>query len=334
MGSARFLPGSDPAGLVTPLATVAIPVRNGGPGLAQVLDAVARQRVPGEVELLVCDSGSTDGSADLARGAGARLLEIAPWQFSHGGTRNLLMREARARHVAFLTQDSVPADDLWLSRLLAAFATSDDVGLAFGPYRPRADASPMIARELAEWFARLAPDGRPRVDRLTESERALPPRMLVGPRGFFTDANGCVAREAWERVPFREIAYAEDQALAVDMLRAGRAKVFVPEAAVIHSHEYSSWGWLQRSFDESRALHHVYGWRAPMNPRTVTLNVWGAVRADGRWLASHGRRGDVSGLARAATHHLARAMGAALGARADRLPPAVTRRLSHERRAA
>jgi GT2 family glycosyltransferase len=318
---------------VTPLATVAIPVRNGGPVLAEVLAAVARQRVPGEVELLVCDSGSTDGSADLARGAGARLLEIAPSQFSHGGTRNLLMREARARHVAFLTQDAVPADELWLSRLLAAFALAGDVGLAFGPYRPRADASPMIARELTEWFARLAPDGRPRVERLADTERDLAPRALLGPRGFFTDANGCLARDAWERVPFREIAYAEDQALAVDMLRAGFAKVFVPDAAVIHSHEYSTWGWLQRSFDESRALHVVFGWRAPVRPRAMALNVWGSVGADRRWAVSRGRE-SLSGLVRSAAHHAARGVGAALGARADRLPVSLRRHLSQERRAA
>jgi glycosyltransferase involved in cell wall biosynthesis len=317
---------------VTPLATVAIPVRNGGTGLAEVLAAVARQRVPGEVELLICDSGSTDGSAELARRAGARLLEIAPPQFSHGGTRNLLMQHARARHVAFLTQDAVPADDLWLSRLLAGFAVADGVGLVFGPYAPRPGASPTVTRELTEWFASFAPDGRPRVDRLDPPERALPPRTLLGPRGFFTDANGCVARDAWERVPFREIAYAEDQALAVDMLRAGFAKVYVPDARVVHSHEYSTWGWLQRSFDESRALHAVYGWRAPVSPRNVARNVWGSVGADRRWAAAGGRD-SLSGLARSASHHLARAVGAALGARADRLPVSLRRRLSHERRA-
>jgi rhamnosyltransferase len=318
---------------VTPLATVAIPVRNGGPALTQVLDALGRQRVPGDIEVVVCDSGSSDGSTEVARRAGARVIEIAPAEFCHGATRNLLMEAARAGHVAFLTQDAVPADDLWLSRLLAAFAVSEDVGLAFGPYRPRPDASPMVARELTEWFAGFAPDGRPRVDRLSDAERDLPAGGLLGPRGFFTDANGCVARRAWERVRFREIAYAEDQALAVDMLRAGFAKVFVPEAAVVHSHDYSTWGWLQRSFEENRALHAVYGWRAPMNPRTVALNVWGSVGADHRWGAVHGRRAGLAGLAGSASHHLARAIGAALGARADRLPAALRRRLSHERRA-
>ena len=319
---------------MTPLATVAVPVRNGGARLAEALDAVARQRVPGEVELLVCDSGSTDGSAELARGAGARVIEIAPDEFSHGRTRNLLMQRASARHVAFLTQDAVPADDLWLSRLLSAFALGDDVGLSFGPYRARPDASPMVARELDQWFTGFAPDGRPRIDRLAGSERDVPARALLGARGFFSDANGCVARKAWERVPFRDIAYAEDHALAQDMLRAGFAKVFVPEAAVEHSHEYSNLEWLRRSFDEARALNELYGYVESLGPRTAALKLWGLAGADWRWEGRQRGRRSPGLVPRSLAHHAARLTGAALGTRAERLPTPVVRRLSLERRAA
>ena len=66
------------------------------------------------------------------------------------------------------------------------------------------------------------------------------PRELVGRRGFFTDANACLARAAWQRVPFREVPYAEDRVLALEMLRAGYAKAYIPDAAVLHSHDYSA----------------------------------------------------------------------------------------------
>src|ERR1700730_7404062 len=99
--------------------TVAIPVRNGGQLLKQTLDALVHQTV--EHELLVCDSGSTDGSRELPRAYGARIIEIPAHSFTHGGVRNLLMREAEGDRVALLTQDAEPADERWLERLLSGF---------------------------------------------------------------------------------------------------------------------------------------------------------------------------------------------------------------------
>lgn len=294
---------------------------------------MSRQHYGGDVEVLVCDSRSTDGSREVAEARGATVIQIPPAEFSHGGTRNLLMRCARGTHVAFLTQDAEPADDLWLSRLVARFDAAPDVALTFGPYRPRPGASPMVARELTAWFEGFSPDGTQRIDRLSPDERDAPAAALLGPRGYFTDANGCVARAAWERVPFREVDYAEDHALAHDMLRAGFAKVFVPDAAVQHSHDYSNLEWLRRSFDEARALHELYGYVEPLDPRQTILKLRGLTGADWRWAASQpGAAPPLTLLPRSLAHHAARLTGAILGSRADRLPPRLTTRLSLERR--
>src|ERR1022692_1494164 len=262
--------------------TVAIPVRDGGKLLAGTLHALARQSV--EHELLICDSGSGDGSIEVARAHGARVLEIAPREFNHGATRNLLVGEARGAHVALLTQDADPADEHWLERLLAAFALGADVGIVYGPYIPRADASEAVRGELARWFGSLSPDGTPQVERLLDPERLRPVSDLLGRSGFFTDANACVSREAWERVPFREVAYAEDRVLAIDMLRAGFAKAFVPRAGVLHSHDYSPTEQLRRSFDEWRGLREVYGWREPASPRRLVRSLRGELGATRREL--------------------------------------------------
>lgn len=315
--------------------TVAIPVRNGGPLLEQTLSAVNSQRVDprSSVQLLVCDSESTDGSAALARARGAEVITIPPQEFSHGGTRNLLMQRAEGGYVAFLTQDAVPAGERWLARLLDGFSLATDVALTFGPYLPRPDASPMVARELKEWFRFLSLDGSPQVDRLSEGERAIPARSLLGRRGYFTDVNGCVARVAWEEVPFRSVSYAEDHALAQDMLRAGFAKAYVPGAAVIHSHEYSGWDWLRRSFDEARAMHEIYGFDEPGEWRRAALRIWGLVGADLRWYRQAGPEGSAVALvAQSIELHLMRAAGTILGTRGHRLPKAAVRRLSLERR--
>lgn len=314
--------------------TVAIPVRDGGEWLQRTLTALSSQTVAHE--LIVCDSGSRDGSVQAALTHGARVLEIDPSRFSHGGTRNLLVAEASGTRVALLTQDAEPEDERWLERLLGGLELAPDVGIAFGPYRPRPQASPAVRIELERWFSSLATEGEPSVERLSVSERReLPVSSLIGRRGFFTDANACLVRSAWEQVPFREVAYAEDRVLAIDMLRAGYGKAFVPSAGVLHSHDYTVFQDLRRCFDEWRGLREVYGWREPAGPAHLLRQLRGQIGQARRELLAEGvppnrRRATLAALS---CHHVARLAGAVLGSRADLLPPAMRRRLSLEQRA-
>lgn len=319
---------ADPAGGVT----VAIPVRDGAATLPGVLAALGSQTLPHE--LLVCDSGSSDGSAELARSHGARVISIEPRQFGHGRTRNLLMGEATGAHVALLTQDAEPAGPQWLERLLAGFELAPDVALVYGPYVPRPDASQAVRSELTRWFASLSPDGAPAIERLAPVERERARELLLGRRGFFTDANACVSREAWERVGFRDIGSAEDRALALDMMVAGFAKCFVPDAAVLHSHQYGPLQQLRRSFDEGRALREVYGWREPAGPRVLSRRLRGELRAALAERGSHrsGALRAAATLAPVANHELMRIAGGVLGSRAELLPERARRALSAERR--
>jgi glycosyltransferase involved in cell wall biosynthesis len=314
--------------------SVAIPTLNAGPRFGDVLGALAGQTVAHSV--IVCDSGSADGTPAVARAHGAQVIEIPRASFSHGATRNLLMSEAGAAHVAFLTQDAVPADREWLEHLLLGFGLAPNVGLVFGPYRARADASVSVARELTAWFASFSPSGAPRVDALDRDQRDSPAASFLGHRGFFTDANGCVSRTAWLQVPFRAVAYAEDHLLAQDMLRAGFAKAYVPDAAVIHSHEYGTWDQLRRNFDEARAVSEIYGQVPGGSAREAALSVRGGIGGDRDWIRQRQDGSSVTRaipqLARSIAHHGARAAGTLLGANAGRLPAALNAKLSLERR--
>ena len=303
------------------LITVAIPVRNGRPLLDEALQAVRAQQVDRPIELLVADSGSNDGSREVARQQGAAIIDVTPKEFSHGGTRRLLARRARGAYIAFLTQDAVPTSDRWLANLLDGFGLASDVALVFGPYRPRGGASPMVRRELDQWFRSLSPDGTPRLDRgVPTGNDSDAARRL-----FFTDANACISRSALERVPFREVQYAEDQLLARDMLKAGYAKVFRPDAPVTHSHDYRTIETFQRSFDEWRGLREVHGVVAAASPAQNVLTVQREVRDDLALLRSEGTDGKqlFRGVLASAAYHFARTGGAVLGSRADVLPARV-----------
>jgi glycosyltransferase involved in cell wall biosynthesis len=315
-----------------PQITVALPVLNGGPLLDEVLGAVRAQRWPGEVQLLVADSGSSDGSIEVARRHGAAVLEIAPGAFAHGPTRNALMERATGDVVVFLTQDATPADERWLARLVAGFDLADDIALTYGPYRPRPSASPSVARELEQFFAAMSPNGTPVVDRAAPGAAW---RGVSARATFFTDANGAVARRAWERVPFPDVPYAEDRLLALRMLEAGCAKAFVPDAAVVHSHDYASWDLFRRYFDEFRGLRETFGHVESLKARRTLGVLRRQVAADRAWVRATGADGRDLDLAtlRSLRHFAIRAVGSQLGSRADALPAHLRRVLSLERRA-
>src|SRR5919204_919286 len=314
--------------------TVAIPVLNGARYLEEVLSAVRGQQLPDgvELEILVVDSGSADGSLSIAERYGARTHRIPKSEFSHGGTRNLAMKLARGDHVAFITQDATPAHERWLASLLAGFEKADDVALVFGPHIPRPDASHMIKCEMERHFA-LWPDGD--MQRLDRSPQGLMDyRAYPGKLTFFSDVNGCVARWAWERIPYREVPYAEDQLLGREMIEAGFAKVYEPEARVLHSHDYPPLRFLRRYFDEFRSLREVLDHVEVAHPVYTPLTIRGLVGHDKRWLQRHGVTGRelVRPLAISARHHAIRQLGAIVGTRADRVPRRLRGALSLEGR--
>jgi O-antigen biosynthesis protein len=319
------------------IVTVAIPVLNGARYLDEVLAAVGRQRVDREVEILIVDSGSTDGSLEIARRHGAVVHEIPKSEFSHGGTRNKMMGLARGVHVAFLTQDATPAHDRWLAALLEGFEQADDVAAVFGPHEARPDASHMIKAEMDRHFASWGNGGREiDVQRLDTSPEGIAAyRDFPGQLTFMSDVNCAIARWAWQEVPYREVPYAEDQLLGRELIEAGFAKVFHPDARVLHSHDYPPVAFFRRYFDEFRSLREVLGFQQPWGPRRTLNDIRGLVGADRRWLKAQGleRRAMVRPLLVSGRHHAGRMAGSIIGTRADRLPAALRRALSLEGRA-
>jgi rhamnosyltransferase len=287
-----------------------------------------------EAELVVLDSESTDGTREVAERHGARVETIAKEAFSHGRARNRLMELSSGDHVAFLTQDAIPAASDWLRRLIDGFSLAPDVALVTGPYQPRPDASVMVRRELHEYWATMS-DERPRRYLDADVVRTPEGRPSPCPATFATSANACLSREAWERVRFREIPYAEDQQLALDLLAAGYSKVFQPAAPVIHSHEYRPVAKFRRTFDEFRALHDVYGHVEEFGLGPTLGRARVEARRDRAWLRSEGtpRRELEAATLSSFASHLARALGAGLGTRAGALPRGVRRLCSLERRA-
>lgn len=96
--------------------SVIIPARNEAAYLPLTLRALEAQRKP-PAEVIVVDNGSTDGTPEVARAWGARVLRCARPGVAHA--RQCGLEAARSTWVATTDADSLPSPQ-WLARLDAA----------------------------------------------------------------------------------------------------------------------------------------------------------------------------------------------------------------------
>jgi len=256
-----------------PRVSICIPTLNAEGDLAQLLPALARQRIEGGFELVVVDSDSSDCTRQLLRRAGARLTWIPRHEFRHGPTRNRLAASARGELLVFLTQDAVPEGDDFLQRLTAPL---DDPAVAGATARvlPKQDDDPLTARTV--------------LSRPEASERCsvLSPDDPEQPR--FNDVASAVRSEALAELPFPDLVFGEDVAWAESALKRGWKLAFAADAVVRHAHRYGPAQAFERYRLDAAFHRRHHGRRLRPGPVGV-LRGWAfELGQDWRYVARHG----------------------------------------------
>lgn len=244
-----------------PFASVVVPTKNGGDRFKAVLGKLLSQETPWPYEILIIDSGSRDGTVELVQAhPEVRLIRINPPDFGHGKTRNQAIGETRSPYVALLTQDAEPVDARWLRNIVTAVDADDKIAGAFGRHLAYPDASAFTKRDLEAHFANFR-DNIHVVNRYTDIERYENDEGWRQFLHFFSDNNSCLRRSVWEKIPYPEVEFAEDQIWAETSIKAGYSKAYADDAVVYHSHEYEAFERLQRSFDESKNFNKLFGYK-------------------------------------------------------------------------
>jgi len=114
------------------LVSVVIPCFNAEPFVAAAIDSALAQTHP-DVEVIVVDDGSTDGSLEVIRSYGSRIACITGPNAGACAARNDGLEASRGEFVQFLDADDVLFPDA-VERRLAAF--TPEVGSVFGERVP------------------------------------------------------------------------------------------------------------------------------------------------------------------------------------------------------
>ncbi|WP_067829018.1 glycosyltransferase family 2 protein [Actinomadura kijaniata] len=244
-----------------PSLTVVLCSLNGADRIGRTLDALDAQTIRADLEIIVVDDGSADGTGDLAR---ARGLTVLRHERNRGlsAARNTGARAAKAPVVAFLDDDCEPVPR-WAELLLAGYDGHDVTGVG-GPVVPVVAGTGFLAR-----YVERNNRHEPLELELTTSQ-ALPYRFWLylrdqwrtprpGPRRdvySFTGGNMSFRRDALLEVGGFDERFrfgSEEEDLSRRLRRAGHTRmVFDPEASLTHSFAPTPRGLLRRSLAYGR----------------------------------------------------------------------------------
>jgi len=240
MSSAAEPAGSASGPDAAPRETVSVVVLayNGGDLLRRCLDRVFAQRIDAGLDVVLVDSGSTDGSEKLDEAYPVRIVRIPKEAFRYGYARNLGFARSRGRYIATISQDFVPRDETWLAALIAPLRQGYDV--------VQGGAQPPGGRRPFYWETRRF--------FFTSESRAFHRRY--GGIGF-SCVNLAARREVWENSGFGdETPMNEDKFFQKAAFEKGyRNFLFVPEASGWHGHQYDVRSLIRRCENEG------LGWR-------------------------------------------------------------------------
>jgi rhamnosyltransferase len=294
--------------------SILILTKNGGDEFIRCLESVYNQTEIARSEVIVVDSGSTDGTLEVLERFPVQVHQISPETFHHARTRNMIASLAKAENLVFLSQDAVPSSNSWLQAMADNFA-DPAVGAVYGRQLPKEGSS------LERQDALDAVYGAQRVVKDPARRNGLGYRFY-----HFSDVNAAIRRSVWQMTKFpEELLVFEDLGIAKRILDGGWKIVYEPQACVFHSHHHTTLGLFKRYFDIGYTLRDLHIWNE-QNTRSSL------VRDAGRLLANKLRRIGVRGGARRASfgilQDIAKSAGLFLGLQQAYLPYAVKRHLS------
>lgn len=255
---------------LTPRVSIIMRAKNSDWVIGEALAGLFAQTYT-NFELIVVDSGSTDKTLEFVARWPHRLIQIKPEDYIPGTVLNNAAKEARGELVVFQNSDAVPLATDALERLVAAF---DDpkVQAAFARQVPRPDADGWVRRDYALSFpaSGAAPDWLP-----------------------FSQVFSAIRATALAEQPFYTAAWgSEDTEWGVAVKKRGWKIAYVPEALVMHSHNYTLRQLYGRRFIEGEADAFIYGGSDSV-PALVKRTL-ASIAHDSLWLL---KQRDLAGLA-------------------------------------
>lgn len=231
-----------------PSVSIVIPTYNAEAWLQESLPHFLRQSYEGDWEVLVIDSGSTDGTLRLLEPhERIRVHTIPNTDFGHGKTRNLATFLSNQELLLFTVQDACPRSRHWLSGIVNDLLAFNLDAVCGGQAVPHdTDKNPM------QWYRPVKETKEVEIVR-GDAFIQWSPEQQMRACGW-DNVNALYTREALLKTPFENVRFGEDMAWAKAHLSAGGSIGYAKAHKVWHYHHQHP------GFTRKRVLNQLY-WR-------------------------------------------------------------------------
>ena len=204
--------------MADPKASIIIRCYNEADHIGKLLHGVFQQTME-DFEVLVVDSGSTDGTLDIIEQYPVdEVVYIDPADFSFGAALNEGCREASGTFCVFASAHVYPRRHDWLERLLEKFEEDESLALVYGKQRGNGESKFSERQVFKRWFPN------------EDIDRQQSP--------FCNNANAAIRRELWTEYPYdEELTGLEDLDWAKRVQADGYEISYSSEAEIVHVHD-------------------------------------------------------------------------------------------------
>ncbi len=217
-------------------ASIIIITKNQKKYLEKTISVLKKQAFEGGYEIIVVDSGSTDGTREYCISQKVKVVDISPKNFNYSHAFNTGATYAKGKFLVRLSGDCIPQGKTWLSEIVKPFDNPKVRG-TFGKY--------ILSGKKGFGYPDYWPSFRfpKKITRYS-----IKPFLFMGAgilnfslgKNVYEFAGGCCAirKEIWQKRPFNESLLAgEDAEYSWFLHIIGYDIVYSPKVEVIHEHK-------------------------------------------------------------------------------------------------
>lgn len=199
-----------------PLCSIIIRAYNEEKHLGQLLEGIGAQTLA-DHEIILVDSGSSDGTLEIASRYPVRVVSIDSSEFTFGRSLNRGLAAARGKFGVIISAHCYPVTPDWLEQLIKPF-NDQQVAVSYG--KQRGGETNHYSEQ--QFFQTYFPDA-------SQPDQGQP---------YTHNANAAIRRALWLEHPYdEELTGLEDLAWSSWAREQGYRIAYVAEAEIIHIHD-------------------------------------------------------------------------------------------------